>query len=241
MRIPRRLSQIWIGPKQAPHEWMRSWREHHPAWHYTLYDDAFLAAAELEMRPHIAEYMKRGWYAGAADILRYELLWRHGGYFAGADSICRRPVDELFADGGTLYTVYENEFLRGRLVAPIVASAPGHPFLRLILDELKAVEPWRLDQPWRQTGNLFVAELIERHAPDIVIWPSHYLIPVHFTGRRYTGDGPVYAHQMFGETQKLYRSVTLKAKLLDLLRGLYASRARKRLRRLKRQEQGRGE
>ncbi|TDH34806.1 hypothetical protein E2A64_13710 [Pseudohoeflea suaedae] len=208
---------------------MQSWVMRHPHWDYVCYGNESLSE-DWETKPQIEEYMKRGWYAGAADLMRYEILWRHGGYIAGSDSQCLLPVDELFDDGGEIYTVYENEFMRGQMVAPIVASVPGHPFLRLIIDTLKAVDPLYLDHPWRETGNLFISELIEAHEPDIVIWPSWTLIPEHFTGRKYKGDGKVYARQMFGETQGLYRSVTLKAKLENFFRSLYASRARKRLR-----------
>lgn len=231
MKVPRRLGHIWIGPRNRPDEWMRTWRDHHPGWEYTLYDDRWVASADLETRPQIEEYMKRGWYAGAADLIRYEILWRNGGYIAGADSICQHPVDELFEDDGEIYTVYENEFLRGQLVAPVVASVPGHPFLRLLIDELKAVDPLLLDHPWRQTGNLFVTEMIEKHRPEIVIWPSWTLIPEHYTGRVYRGDGKVYANQKFGETTGAYKTSSIYARLLEKRRALYASAARKRLRR----------
>lgn len=231
MKIPKRLGHIWIGPKQAPVDWIRTWTEKHPDWDYTFYDDAWLRRADLETGRQIDEYMKRGWYAGAADLIRYEILFRHGGYIAGADSICLHPIDELFDDDACLYTVYENEFLRGELVAPIVAACPGHPFLRLLIDTLKARDPLMLDHPWRETGNLFVAEMIEKHQPDIVIWPSHVLIPEHFTGRVYKGDGKVFAHQMFGETVGAYKSATLWAKILARRSAIYASLARKRLRR----------
>lgn len=234
MKIPKRLSHIWIGPKEVPSAWMRTWPERHPDWQYSLYDNRWLAQAELETRDQIEEYMKRGWYAGAADLIRYEILHRHGGYVAGADSICLHPVDELFDDGASLYTVYENEFLRGQLVAPIVASAPGHPFVRLLIDTLKARDPHLLDHPWRETGNLFVSEMIEKHGPEITIWPSHVLIPEHFTGRKYKGDGKIYAEQMFGETVGAYKSATLKAWLIGKRAAFHASLARKRLRKLNR-------
>lgn len=209
---------------------MQSWIERHPEWHYVRYGNDFLKTGRFRTRRQINEYMKRGWYAGAADLLRYEILFERGGYMAGADSICVHPVDELFEDDGTLYTVYENEFLRGQLVAPIVAATPQHPFVDLILGILEKVPPAELDHPWRQTGNLFIAELIEKHRPDIVIWPSHTLIPEHFAGRKYSGPGKIYAHQVFGETTGAYAFSSLFDRLAEVRRHLYASRARKRLR-----------
>jgi len=230
MNIPKRLGHIWIGPKQAPEQWMQSWIDRHSAWEYTRYGNDYLRSGNFRTRRQIDEYMKRGWYAGAADLLRFEILFERGGYMAGADSICVHPVDELFEDGGTLYTVYENEFLRGQLVAPIVAAAPRHPFLDLILNVLQNTPPEKLDHPWKQTGNLFIAELIEKYKPDIVIWPSYVLIPQHFTGRTYSGPGKVYARQMFGETTNAYKFGSFFPKVLEIRRKIYASMARKRLR-----------
>lgn len=237
MNLPKRLGQIWIGPKLVPAEWMSTWPRHHPEWSYTVYGNDFLQRGRFRTRRQIDEYMNRGWYAGAADLLRYEILYETGGYMAGADSICIHPLDELFEDGASLYTVYENEFLRGQLVAPIVAAVPGHPFLERVLSILEKTPPAELDHPWRQTGNLFIAELIERERPDIVIWPSHVLIPEHFTGRQYSGDGRIYAHQKFGETNGSYRYGSFFGWLADTRRRLYASMARKRLRAMKRRAQ----
>ena len=233
MRIPKRLGHIWIGPKDPPHEWMQSWIDNHPSWDYKLYGDDDLRNTEWETAPQIREYINRGWYHGAADLMRYEILWRHGGYLAGADSLCLHAVDELFEDDGEIYTVYENEFLRGQLVAPIVASTPGHPFVRMLIDQLKESDPRYLDHPWRQTGNMFVTTMIELHKPDIVIWPSWILIPEHFLGRKYDGDGKVYAKQMFGETNKIYKSSNIKSKVISIRRNIYASFARKRIRKIK--------
>jgi mannosyltransferase OCH1-like enzyme len=36
------------------------------------------------------------------------------------------------------------------------------------------------------------------------IYPSHYFIPHHFTGLKYEGDGPIYAHQLWGSTLNGY-------------------------------------
>lgn len=205
LKVPKKLGHIWIGPKVPPTEWMKTWIDKHPDWAYTLYDNDYLYNNEFRTWPQIEEYLKRGWYAGAADLLRYEILYREGGYLAPADSLCLHPIDELLEDGGELYTVYENEFLRGQLVAPIVAAVPGHPFVKELIDRLSSVAPRDLDHPWKQTGNLFVAELIEELKPEITIWPSHTLIPEHFIGRKYKGTGKVYARQLFGETNKAYK------------------------------------
>lgn len=223
MKIPKNMGHIWIGPNPAPERWMQTWVDRHPDWEYHIYDNDYLKSGSFRTAQQIDEYMRRGSYAGAADLLRYEILFQHGGYMPEADSICLEPIDELLADGGSIYTVYENEFLRGNLVSPIMAAVPGHPFLKEILDRLSKVPPAELGIPWRQTGNLFIAELIEELAPEITIWPSHTLIPVHFEGRVYRGPGKVYAHQLFGSTVGAY----------ETRRGSYFSRKKEKKERKK--------
>ncbi|OOY08659.1 glycosyltransferase [Thioclava sp. F36-7] len=214
MQIPKKLGHIWIGPLDAPTNWMNTWKHFHPEWEYTLYDEEFLRDADFETSSQIQEYIRRGHYSGAADLMRYEILWRHGGFLAEADSVCLRATDQLFEDNAELYTVYENEFVRGKLVSPILAAKPKNDFLRHLIDTLKEVPPTELDLPWKETGNLFVARKIEELHPEIVIWPSHYFIPIHFTGVEYKGNDPIYAEQYFGSTKKLYNSSFLRKQWL---------------------------
>lgn len=229
MNIPRRLGHIWIGPKKAPSEWMKTWVDMHPTWHYTLYDNEFLKKGNFKTQDQIAEYMKRGQYAGAADLLRYEILYEVGGYMPGADSICLHSIDELFDDDRDLYTVYENEFVRGKLVSPIMAARPKHPFVGEIIERLSKVPPEQLDVPWKQTGNYFIACLIEEYDPNIVIWPSHYFIPRHFTGRQYMGNDKIYAHQLFGTTTGRYEHSSILDRLANRFKKRYARRRVKEL------------
>lgn len=223
------MGHIWIGSLEPPVDWMESWREKNPEWEYKLYDNAYLDNTEFETRRQINEYLRRGWYAGAADLMRYEILWREGGFLAEADSINLHAIDPLFEDDFEIYTVYENEFLRGKLVSPILASVPRHPFLRLLIDTLKEVDPSDLDVAWKQTGNKFVAEMIEKHRPAIKIWPSHTMIPEHKDGWTYNGTEKVYARQFFGSTRKIYKSGKLFDKFLERRKKKYATKTRKRL------------
>jgi mannosyltransferase OCH1-like enzyme len=206
MQIPKTMAHIWIGPLQPPLEYMRSWQALNPDWAYRLYDNAFVRERRFRNQPLIDEYLKRAEYAGAADLIRYELLDAFGGFIAEADAVCERPIAPLF-ETGSLFTVYENEFVRGQLVSPILAATPGHPFVRALIEELGKLRPEELGSPWQSTGNLFVAQMIARLQPEITIFPSHYFIPEHYTGVVYDGPGPVYARQLFGTTRKAYAAV----------------------------------
>lgn len=203
MKIPKKMAHIWIGPLNPPVEWMNTWKEKHADWEYTLYDNNFLKSFSFKNKKLIEKYYELGLYAGAADLMRYEILYEFGGCIAEADSICYENIEELF-DKECAYTVYENEFVRGKLVSPILACEPKNEFVGQLINELNSLSLDELDDPWISTGNLFVAKMIEKYNPNITIFPSHYFIPVHYVGLVYEGNDKVYAKQLFGSTNYSY-------------------------------------
>lgn len=134
---------------------------------------------------------------------------------AEADSVCLKPIDDLFTRE-CAYTVYENEFTRGELVSPILACEPNNSFVRSLVDELNKIDTSDVAEPWITTGNLFVARMIKKYNPDIVIFPSFTFIPIHYLGEVYNGPGKVYARQMFGSTTNGYQP---SQSIIDRIRG----------------------
>ncbi len=207
--IPKRLAHIWIGPKPAPTLWMQTWPQAHPSWSYTVFGNDTLAGYPFRLRKLINEYAWRGAWAGAQDMMRYELLYRYGGFMADADAICLHPVDELL-DRPRAYTVYdrpETDKLRG--VCPILACAPGNPFVGAVIDELATLEPWELRKPEVSTGNRFLMRMIREKAPgsDLLhIFPTHYFIPWQKSAPDVWYDGPdrIYAEQKWGTSTFAY-------------------------------------
>ncbi|MCY4305116.1 MAG: hypothetical protein OXC62_10135 [Aestuariivita sp.] len=159
---------------------------------------------DWKLLPQIREYWTLMHFEGVADCMRYELLYRRGGYMACADSICLHPIDGLLSKT-CAYTCYTNEFLEGASVVPILACEPGNPFLGELIQRLSKIDPLKLSAPWISTGNLFVARMIRELDPEIVIWPSHYLIPEHYRGEIYKGSDLIYARQLWGTTRGLFK------------------------------------
>lgn len=204
--IPKRLAHIWIGPKRPPLDWMQTWRDHHPDWEYVLYDNAFLTSRRWRCQKQINTYFAAERYEGVGDLMRYEILHEVGGFIAEADMTCLRACDDLFTSP-TLYTVYENEIRKPGLVQPFLAAAPGHGFLNTILDDLSARDPGALRMPWKETGNRYLRRAIASHSPEITVFPSHYFLPNHKSGERYTGADPAYAEHHWGTTRNTYESL----------------------------------
>lgn len=206
MNIPKNMIHIWIGNKPAPLKWMNSWRELHSDWNYWIFDNYILSETEFYTEDVIPYLVSKKNYVGAADVIRYELLFRYGGFIPPADSICHLSVDDLFEDVGEMaYVVYENEMIRSDMFCPVYASTPNHPFLKILLDEIRIMDKDGMKIPYTSVGNFLVSKhLYNVDRANVTKFPSHYFVPNHVSGFRYKGNGRLYASQQWGTTLNSY-------------------------------------
>lgn len=225
MPIERKIGQIWIGPKPAPTRWMDSWKTIHPDLPYTLYDNAYLTGRRFRTQALIEHYFARREFAGVADLMRYEILFEHGGFMPEADSTAAARVDPLF-EADQPFTCYEidpticHELGMPRkvgLICPILGSPQAHPVLGALIKTLAGVPVSdSLGKPWAVTGNKMLREFFRKRpklAAQLTIYPAHYFVPEHYRGWRYQGDGPVYAHQHWGTTRDGYAAGEMPTEL----------------------------
>ncbi len=67
-------------------------------------------------------------------------------------------------------------------------------------------------------GNLFLRGFLEKHRDtikDLRIWPAYFFIPQHEKGRRYDGEGPIYAEHHWGTTLDKYEARSPDPQLYD--------------------------
>lgn len=210
MNIPKHLMHIWVGPYTPPTNWMNTWIEKHPDWNYTLIDNEYVKNANFHNQAQIDAYCAAGKYAGAADLIRYEVLYRNGGFIPPSDAVCLNTTDELWIeDVDTCYTVYENEIVRPGFVSPIYACNPGHKLLEFLIDDLHKISPQIIGTtiPWKTTGNEYLAKVLRSSSFKVKIFPSHYFIPQHYSlATYYSGPDTVYANQKWGTTKNIYKA-----------------------------------
>jgi mannosyltransferase OCH1-like enzyme len=124
--ISKILHQIWIGSRPPPVALMATWREKNPSYQYKLWDNArciafgFRNAAKIRDMPELC---------GKADLMRYEILARHGGVYVDADSECVRPLDDHFL-AHEAWCCFENEIARPSLLANgYLGASVGSPLM----------------------------------------------------------------------------------------------------------------
>jgi len=106
--IDHKIHQIWVGGRVPTElrDMMQTWRDHHPSWECKLWTDSEVAGL---VDPRLSKHPMTNWslYQRAeslvprdavgqfrADLLRYEILYREGGFYADADTICLQPIDD---------------------------------------------------------------------------------------------------------------------------------------------------
>ena len=115
MSIPKIIHQIWIGPKPMPSKFMETWKIKNPDYEYICWTEEKIKELNFTFRcQKIIDIVDL--YHGKADIMRLEILYKYGGIYLDADSICIEPLGDYFLKNKAFAT-YENEIKRGDLVA----------------------------------------------------------------------------------------------------------------------------
>jgi mannosyltransferase OCH1-like enzyme len=152
--IPRVFHQVWLGEAPFPKEYLayqKSWLRHNSGWELRLWTEADLPD-DLE-RTEIYERLRQP--AERSDMLRLELLKRHGGVYLDSDFECRRPLEPLL-DGVEFFVA---DLKPNRVNNAIIGSVPGHRILERAIAELRPRQTWGLVDK-EGTGPLFLNRLL---------------------------------------------------------------------------------
>lgn len=201
MTIPDLIHIVWVGDNsKAPEKAIASWREKNPGWQVMVWRNEDLNSRDWKAQKWIAHFGPMGELCGVADVMRWEILEQMGGFAVDADAPCLRPLDDWLFDV-TAFACWENERARpGLLNNGFVACAPGDPVVRQINQDLALETPPWGKRAWQTTGPVRLTATWQLLGQAWTVWPSHLFMPSHFSGARFTGNGPVYAAQKWGST-----------------------------------------
>jgi Glycosyltransferase sugar-binding region containing DXD motif len=174
--VPKIIHQIWVGPDPLSDEfagYVETWRRNHPGWEHRLWTEGNLPT---DLRhPEALERIRHP--AERADMLRLELLWRHGGVYVDTDFECRQSMEPYIGDAEffTAYLKPKNVVkARERVNNAFIGSVPGHPLLERALDELRPQEWYGFDKS--ASGSDFFNALVKQF-PDVYILDAELVYP----------------------------------------------------------------
>ena len=129
MSIPKIIHQLWIGEKPAPIKLMNTWKEKNPDFEYIYWNEDEIKKRNFKFKcqDKIDEIEEIN---GKADIMRWEILYKYGGIFLDADSICIEPMNEELYEK-KCFASWEQENVRKGLIATGTMGFPKkHPLVK---------------------------------------------------------------------------------------------------------------
>lgn len=205
--IPRRLHQIWLGPRPVPVQWANRWRKSHRGWAYRLWREPDIEPIlPDELRPAWEHYLAKGSWHGAADVARVAILQREGGVYVDIDSEPVRSFDKAPFMQGTLFGGLEFGTPEQpiRITNGVIGSTANHPILTRYVELIAQAQS--IDSPWQTVGGGFLTEAILQHRdlPGVAILPVRTFYPEDKNGVPAPGTDTVYMRQYWATTHKLY-------------------------------------
>lgn len=164
--IPRLIHQT-AKTADIPEQWrgfQRRVRELHPDWTYRLWtDEDNLAFVASELPDFLGVFTRLPKNIMRADAIRYVLMYKLGGLYLDLDFEMLKPFDLTQYDC-VLPLETDGEFgPTSRVGNAFFASAPGHPFFKAVLDDLRAHPPIGEDvNVLTATGPLYITSVLQR-------------------------------------------------------------------------------
>jgi len=206
MSIPKIIHQLWIGSKPAPIKLMNTWKYKHSDFEYIYWNETEFIKRNMvfECQKQIDDIEEIN---GKADIIRWEILYKYGGVFIDADSICIEQFDEEIINK-TCFAGWEQEEVRAGLIATGTMGFPiNHPLVKGAIDWIKNNPVTQKDgyMAWQSVGPGLLTRMYNSGKfNDLYIFPSYTFLPIHLTGVEYSGHGKIYAYQAWGSTKQSY-------------------------------------
>ena len=207
--IPRIIHQTWSGdeiPTQfAP--WVQSWMDHNPNWQYWFWTDKDIRCfMEQHFNEYLSMYDSYVYSINRADVMRYFVLYEHGGLYADVDMECVKPLGDI-TEGHACMMTEENHvhtYVVYRRTPPacvincLMASRAKHPFFGAIIKELPVQKKKGSDgDVLTQTGPFLIDRVLRKFLDTP--HPSQDLVTVL---------PPVYFSQTFDPMQLPYLEKT---------------------------------
>jgi hypothetical protein len=207
MSIPKIIHQLWIGTKPSPITLMNTWKDKHPDFEYIYWNEK-----EIEKRGIIFKCQDKidgiEEINGKADIIRWEILYKYGGIFIDADSICIEPFDDEIISKKCFAGWEQEEVRRGLIATGTMGFPKKHPLIKEAINWINNNEVSQSKanlMAWQSVGPGLLTRMYNTNKfNDLHIFPSYTFLPIHLTGLEYKGHGKIYAYQAWGSTKQSY-------------------------------------
>lgn len=197
--IPKLLHFIWIGDAfKMPYKCMKTWTDKNPEYKVVLWDNDALEKSNWKNHRQLHDMLDKKDYAGASDVMRYEILYEHGGIYIDADTFCVKPLEDWLLNCNA-FASWEQELVRNNLIAnTIIGGVPGAQTWKLCIDAVATKDCTEQKLAWMITGPMLVTDVFFKAQADLTVYPSHFFMPEHHTGYKSKVTGHHFASHLWG-------------------------------------------
>lgn len=165
--IPKIITFIWLGKVDIPQITIDSWKKFHPDFEFKIIVESDIEELNLINYDKYLESKNR--YNQKSDIIRYEILYKYGGFYIDADILCvNRIPDEII--NKKLFLNFEK---KGLISNSVIGCEPGNKLMKKLVHNIK--ENYQYDMTiWKCTGPLLLTKVVSFSDTDVKLYPPEY-------------------------------------------------------------------
>jgi inositol phosphorylceramide mannosyltransferase catalytic subunit len=197
--IPKKLHFIWIGDEsKKPVRCIDTWMKKNPDYEVKVWGNNQLQTVNWKNHRQLHDMLDKKDYAGASDVMRYEILYEHGGIYIDADTFCVKPLEDWLLNCES-FASWEQELVRNNLIAnTIIGGVPGAQTWKLCIDAVATKDCTEQKLAWMITGPMLVTDVFFKAQANLTVYPSHFFMPEHHTGYKSKVTGHHFASHLWG-------------------------------------------
>jgi len=205
--IPKIIHQIWIGEKLPPQDYMNTWKME--GFEYVLWDEEKINKLNLVNRDKYEYFLNKKIYYGAADIVRIEILYQHGGMYVDADTTRLKNLPLKWFDYNFFAVEANTEpRLEYRIANGVMAAEPKNTIIEEYIERIKTAK--KIEPCSVTIGGTMLTNIIVQHYkedPMVLVLEPYTFYPINSRKFVHNKADQAYARHEWGSiNKKLYRN-----------------------------------
>lgn len=163
MAFIKKIHYCWLGsplPETVKRQ-VESWKQLCPDYEFIEWNDSNISENDFPDFPLWAQRFREKRWGFASDIVKFNKLYEHGGFYLDCDVIMKKPLDSIPADGTHLLMGYMYDCA---ISAGFFYTPPGHPLMAKFLDYYRNLDPGPA-----VVSNTIITDCINNNVPSFLL------------------------------------------------------------------------